>query len=82
MTQIMEDQATTETDRYVREFGQFEKRPQPAWVLPLRKAAMSSFSQQGFPTLNDEDWRFTNVAPIAKLPFKPIFEAASNDRVA
>jgi Fe-S cluster assembly protein SufD len=28
----------------------------------------------GLPTLRDEDWRFTNVAPIAKLPFKPAFD--------
>jgi len=24
----------------------------------------------GFPTLHDEDWRFTSVAPIAKLNFQ------------
>jgi Fe-S cluster assembly protein SufD len=30
----------------------------------------------GFPTPGHEDWRFTNVGPIAKLPFKPVFEPA------
>lgn len=43
----------------------------PAWVGPLRKAGIASFAEQGFPTLEDEDWRFTNVAPVAKLNFQP-----------
>ena len=43
----------------------------PAWLLPLRKAALARFAELGFPTLHQEDWRFTNVAPIAGLPFKP-----------
>ncbi len=44
---------------------------QPAWLAAFRKSALGDFSAQGFPTLNDEDWRFTNVGPIAALPFKP-----------
>src|SRR5262249_36940883 len=30
------------------------------------------------PTLKDEDWRYTNIAPIAKLPFEPVFEPAAD----
>ena len=47
------------------------------WLFPLRKAGLARFAELGFPTLRHEDWRFTNVAPIAKLPFKPIFDATS-----
>ena len=43
-------------------------------MFPLRKAGITRFAELGFPTLHDEDWRFTNVAPIAKLPFNPILE--------
>src|SRR5208283_230260 len=39
---------------------------------------MARFTELGFPTLHDEDWRFTNVAPLAKLPFNPLFKAASD----
>ncbi len=46
----------------------------PPWLFPLRKAGLARFAELGFPTVRDEDWRFTNVAPIAKLPFKPVFE--------
>ena len=53
---------------------------EPPWLWPLRQAGMTRFTELGFPTLQDEDWRFTNVAPIARLPFKPIFEVAA-DRV-
>ncbi len=36
---------------------------------------MARFADSGFPTTQMEDWRFTNVAPIAKLPFKPLWES-------
>ena len=64
-----------ETEPLLEKFERFEKQArQPAWVFPLRKAGMARFAELGFPTLHDEDWRFTNVAPIAKLPFKPLFD--------
>jgi Fe-S cluster assembly protein SufD len=47
----------------------------PSWLFPIRKAGFARFAELGFPTLKHEDWRFTNVAPIGKLPFKPIFDA-------
>jgi len=63
----------------LKQFERFEReRKQPAWVFPLRKAGIARFAEIGFPTLQNEDWRFTNVAPIAKLPFKPAFEASRN----
>jgi Fe-S cluster assembly protein SufD len=63
-----------ETEPYWEKFETFENQARnPAWVLALRKAGMAHFAEQGFPTLHDEDWRFTNVSPIARLPFKPVF---------
>jgi Fe-S cluster assembly protein SufD len=73
MTQAIQKQKTVDTDAYWKKFEQahFEAK-QPSWVFPIRKAAMTRFAEAGFPTVNDEDWRFTNVAPIAKLPFNPV----------
>ena len=51
---------------------------QPDWLPPLRNAAIAVFTEKGFPTLRDEDWRFTNVAPIAALPFLPARAVAAN----
>lgn len=39
----------------------------------LRQAAFASFQERGLPTLKDEDWRFSSMAPIARQTF----EAAS-----
>ena len=50
----------------------------PSWLTPLRHAGMTSFAGQGFPSLRDEDWRFTNVAPLAKLHFQPAAEVVAN----
>jgi Fe-S cluster assembly protein SufD len=50
----------------------------PKWLAPVRKAGLASFADQGFPTLADEDWRFTNVAPISKLNLRPAPEIAAN----
>ena len=38
-------------------------------------AGASAFAAVGFPTTRQEDWRFTNVAPIAEAPFAPRGEA-------
>jgi Fe-S cluster assembly protein SufD len=37
----------------------------------LRDGAASRFVELGFPTVRDEEWRFTNVAPIASTEFRP-----------
>src|SRR3954467_13630457 len=68
-----------ETEPYLEKFERFEKEAkQPSWLFPLRKAGIAQFAEQGFPTINDEDWRFTNVAPITKLPFNPVFEGGQD----
>jgi len=75
MLETMEETASKETDPYVARFERIEgEAHQPSWMAPFRRAGINRFTELGFPTLRDEDWRFTNVAPIAKLPFKPVFE--------
>jgi Fe-S cluster assembly protein SufD len=64
--------------RIVETFRQAASGAQPAWLSPLRSAAIATFSELGFPTLRDEDWRFTNVAPIAGLPFQPARAITAN----
>ncbi len=43
----------------------------PGWIEQLRKSAMAWFAENGFPTSRQEDWRFTNVAPITSLALHP-----------
>src|SRR5438876_6394980 len=83
MTEASANSGINDTDPHLAQFERFETQPkQPAWLFPLRKAGLASFAEVGFPTLNDEDWRFTNVAPIAKLPFKPVFQPARDGLTA
>jgi Fe-S cluster assembly protein SufD len=44
-----------------------DERPQegPVWLRELRDRSASRFVALGFPTVRDEEWRFTNVAPLA-----------------
>src|SRR5262249_156349 len=68
MTQLLEEKNT-----YLSNFTQFERGPAekgPAWLRQIRSTAIDRFAELGFPTLRDEEWRFTNVAPIAQVPFQ------------
>jgi Fe-S cluster assembly protein SufD len=42
----------------------------PAWLRELRARGAARFAALGFPTVRQEEWRFTNVAPIADTPFR------------
>jgi Fe-S cluster assembly protein SufD len=40
------------------------------WLRSLRQSGFARFNAVGFPTMRDEDWRFTNLAPIVQTPFR------------
>ena len=42
-----------------------------AWLHPVRRAAIGRLEELGFPTTHDEDWRFTNLAPLVQTAFRP-----------
>ncbi len=57
---------------YIEGFAGFEKTAPGGslgWLKSIREDAITKFSELGFPTPQDEDWRFTNVAPIARGSF-------------
>ena len=45
---------------------------EPSWLRAHREAAIARFSALGFPTQRrgNEDWKYTNVATIARAPFE------------
>jgi len=65
--------ATERLGNYLTAYGevlaQGEKR-EPVWLRQLREDAWSRFDAKGFPTTHDEDWRFTNIAALARMPFR------------
>lgn len=65
-------QSTKDQDRYLAAFEQREKSgvlKEPSWVHDLRRSAISSFATLGFPTTREEEWKYTNVAPLVKTAF-------------
>ncbi|MDR3667989.1 MAG: Fe-S cluster assembly protein SufD [Ignavibacteriaceae bacterium] len=59
---------------YVSLFDEFERNlngESKSPVHQIRKKAIEDFSQLSFPTNKNEEWRFTNIAPLLKHKFKP-----------
>src|SRR6266403_1651175 len=72
--------AAESKERYVAAFKQWQSNGNanaPAWLKELRRAGIASFAAQGFPTTKNEDWKYTNVGPIASLPFAQVNGAAT-----
>ncbi len=58
---------------YLSSFKNFEnslngESNQP--IHKLRKEAIEKFSELNFPTTHDEEWKYTNIAPLLKYNFK------------
>ncbi len=58
---------------YIDGFKRFEKTSagkDTPWLHKRREEAIETFSKLGFPSVQNEDWRFTNIAPIARNSFR------------
>jgi Fe-S cluster assembly protein SufD len=65
--------AKEQLGNYLATFDEFDKVAVGAglrWLSKLRQDAFAQFAKTGFPSTSDEDWRFTNVTPIAKADFQ------------
>ena len=65
----------TQEQSYLEALESFELNgyaTDPSWAHDLRQAAMSRFQSLGFPTARrgNEEWKYTDVGPIAKAPFQ------------
>ncbi|HVH67448.1 MAG TPA: Fe-S cluster assembly protein SufD [Gemmatimonadales bacterium] len=57
---------------YLKDFRAFASNgagAAPGWLKELREGAIARFAELGFPTMKQEEWRFTSVAPIAEGEF-------------
>ena len=67
-------------DAYAHAFSKFERQAPGSdipWLRDLRSAAIARFREKGFPTLKDEEWKYTSVAPIARMSFHPASEVGN-----
>ncbi len=46
-----------------------EKSNQPQWLKDLREKAFAYFTENGFPKVENEEWKYTNVTPMGKENF-------------
>lgn len=53
--------------------------PTVAWLELVRGSAMDRFEQLGFPSVSDEEWKYTNLASLSKESFIP---ATASDEIA
>ena len=59
-------------DGYLAEFRRFADNgagAAPTWLQELRQAGIERFAAVGFPTTRQEEWRFTDIAPLTQTPF-------------
>ncbi|MGD2113836.1 MAG: SufD family Fe-S cluster assembly protein, partial [Acidobacteriota bacterium] len=75
---ILTDRRDLNESTFLSGFEAFDRsrsghEPEP--VGAVRRRAIERFAELGFPTLKQEEWRFTNVAPIARRDFVRIDEA-------
>ena len=64
--------ASQALQNYAETFGRIVKsggQQEPSWLQSLRQDGFERFSEAGFPTTRDEDWRFTNIYAIAQTNF-------------
>ena len=70
-------QQQAQVERYLAAFESLEKNGfarDPLWVQALRKNALARFNDLGFPTARrgNEEWKYTNVGPLARASFQPL----------
>jgi Fe-S cluster assembly protein SufD len=52
---------------YLARHAEFARvSPAPAWLAKRRNEALAAFEAAGFPHVTQEEWRYTNVAPIVR----------------
>jgi Fe-S cluster assembly protein SufD len=75
MVEVMAEQEV-----YLENFARLEANGAahgPPCLQRLRREALDRFKAMGFPTLQDEEWRFTSVAPLTRIAFQAAPDGAA-----
>jgi len=73
--------ATTGTTESPRGLAGLELAPnghQPGWLAEVKRSGLQWVAEHGFPTLADEDWKYTRVDAILDLPFEACVAGMNN----
>src|SRR6202163_3774770 len=72
---MMSTELVKETNRYETAFRLARQDAgvnEPSWLQNVRENSFEQFERAGFPNIKQEEWKYTNVTPIAKRDFAPV----------
>ncbi|MBV9210260.1 MAG: hypothetical protein JOZ52_06505, partial [Acidobacteria bacterium] len=80
----MVSEVIKEQSAYGAAFRKFQEQTgaDASWLKRLRESAFESFERQGFPTTDEEEWKYTNLAPLARTRFETKLEKHAVQDVA
>jgi Fe-S cluster assembly protein SufD len=67
MTQVVKEKTTYFSIDNL--FAKARANNSPAWLINLLENAVERYEKLDFPTTRDEEWKYTNIAPILKVPY-------------
>jgi Fe-S cluster assembly protein SufD len=78
----MRQMTQTETGWVKKGFDQLERSlngGKNSDLHNLRTSALQKFTEIGFPTARNEEWRFTNISPIKNTDFAPVLSSPKTE---
>jgi len=70
MEAVVEETVRSALERSLADTFRERRSPRdPEWLVEIRRDAMERLTEIGFPTMRQEEWKYTNVAPILKTAF-------------
>ncbi len=86
---LIRERAGGELDAYLEAFESYERQAvgrEPSWLTSIRKAGIAAFAEAGLPASQDEDWRYTSLAPLKAMRFThlpaPVASNTDRERIA
>jgi Fe-S cluster assembly protein SufD len=72
-------QSLKEDNAYEAAFRRLPEKlsAEPSWLRRVRESAFATFERLGFPTVGQEEWKYTNTAAIARGRFEPVLASAA-----
>jgi Fe-S cluster assembly protein SufD len=72
---------TEHLSTYLAGFEQAERRraAEPKWLAEARRSGMQRFAEEGFPTTRHEEYKYTNLSRLVKIPFQPAGAASVSE---
>ena len=55
---------------FAEAFGSLPHLAEPAWLTQRRREGLAAFEAQGVPTRRDEEWRYLDLSPLLRIPFR------------